>query len=575
MLSRYYGFREDPFGASPDSRCLYQSSTHCEALASLKYAYSSNRGFIALIASPGMGKTTLLFRFLEEIRHSARTAFIFDIDPQCEPREIVSFILRDIGIVPGRDHAEMHEQLHLAVLAEAKAGRRFVVVIDEAQNLSDAALEVVRMLSNFETSRSKLMQVVLAGQPQLADTLMKPSLLQLRQRISTFCRIERLSVEQTKGYIDHRLKFVGYEGPPLFTAEAISQLTAASHGIPRNINNLCFNALSLCCAMGRKQVDGAMVAEVIADQQLIPEPTDAPATLPGPTLAAIDEAEIVPFYRPAPRSGGTKRTWPWVISAAGILVATVLGVFGVSELRLHRSHQNAYVKAADTTAKSTTPAVTSWQSSSADTTAETPVGRSHEPVQPVLPAQLAKQVTHRNLPNADAKPLHHVEAPQVLADSTLSDIRARLVGLRRQLSDLKATLTPGDYKVQRLQSQIEDLEHQSADRRARMSKRSGVQNPEASLRKQLVTQAYSQPQEIVNPATAHANLIPPGQTMRSPGPRATPVLLPAASRAKAEAVDPKIPTLNAPARLAVPSQPAANSFAAPASAGTVAPGSKE
>ncbi len=92
----------------------------------------------------------------------------------------------------------MHEQLRLAVLAEAKAGRRFVVVIDEAQNLSDAALEVVRMLSNFETSRAKLMQVVLAGQPQLADTLMKPSLLQLRQRISTFCRIEPLSVEQTR-----------------------------------------------------------------------------------------------------------------------------------------------------------------------------------------------------------------------------------------------------------------------------------------------------------------------------------------------------------------------------------------
>jgi type II secretory pathway predicted ATPase ExeA len=494
MLSRYYGFREDPFGASPDPRCLYQSSTHCEALASLKYAYSSNRGFITLIASPGMGKTTLLFRFLEEIRHSARTAFIFDIDPQCEPREIVSFILRDIGIVPGRDHAEMHEQLRLAVLAEAKAGRRFVVVIDEAQNLSDAALEVVRMLSNFETSRAKLMQVVLAGQPQLADTLMKPSLLQLRQRISTFCRIERLSVEQTKAYIDHRLNFVGYDGPPLFTAEAVSQLTAASHGIPRNINNLCFNALSLCCAMNRKQVDGAMVAEVIADQQLIPEPTDAPpAALPGPTLAAIDQAEIVPFYRSAPPNGGTKRPWPWVISAAGILSASALGVFGVSELRMHRSYQNAYVKAADATAKSTTPAVTSWQSSPVDTTAEAPVGPTPEPLQPVLPAQLAQPVTHRNLPNADARPLHHVEGPQVLADSTLRDIQARLVDLRRQLSDLKVTLTPADYKIQRLQSQIGDLEHQSADRRARISKRFGVQNPEASPRKQLVTQAYSQP----------------------------------------------------------------------------------
>jgi general secretion pathway protein A len=571
MLSRYYGFREDPFGASPDPRCLYQSSTHSEALASLKYGYSCNRGFIALIASPGMGKTTLLFRFLEDIRHSARTAFIFDIDPQCEPREIVSFILRDLGIVPGRDHSEMHEQLRLAVLAEAKAGRRVVVVIDEAQNLSDAALEVVRMLSNFETSRAKLMQVVLAGQPQLADTLMKPSLLQLRQRISTFCRIERLSVEQTRTYIDHRLNFVGYNGPPLFTAEAVSRLTEASHGIPRNINNLCFNALSLCCAMNRKQVDGAMVAEVIADQQLLPEATDATAVLP----AAIHEAQIVPFYRPEPLGGGTKRTWPWDISVAGILIASMLGVLGASEFRMHRSYQNAYVNAADATAKSTTPAVTSWQSSPVDTTSEATVGRTPQPVQTVLPAQSAQQVTDRHLPSTDAKPLHHVEGPEALDDSTLRDIRARLVDLRRQLSDLKVSLPPADYKIQRLQTQIGQLEQQSADRRAQISKHLGAQNPVASPRKQLVTQAYSQPQEMVNPATAHANLSQPGRTVRSPGPRATPVLLPAASRVKTEAVEPETPTLTTPARLAAPSPPAANSFATPAPGGAVASGSKE
>jgi type II secretory pathway predicted ATPase ExeA len=537
MLSRYYGFREDPFGANPDPRCLYQSSTHCEALASLKYAYSSNRGFITLIASPGMGKTTLLFRFLEEIRHSARTAFIFDIDPQCEPREIVSFILRDLGIVPGRDHAEMHEQLRHAVLTEAKAGRRFVVVIDEAQNLSDAALEVVRLLSNFETSRAKLMQVVLAGQPQLADTLMKPSLLQLRQRISTFCRIERLSVEQTKAYIDHRLNFVGYDGPPLFTAEAVSRLTEASHGIPRNVNNLCFNALSLCCAMNRKQVDGAMVNEVIADQQLMPEATDAPAVLP----AAIQEAQIVPFYRPEPRGGGTKRTWPWDISVAAILIASLLGVLGAAKFRMHRSHQDGSVHATDAAAK-TTRSVT-----------QTP-----GPGQPVLPAQATQQVTNR-----------------VLDDSTLRDIRARLIDLRRQLSDLKVSLPPADYKIQRLQTQIGHLEQQSADRRAQISKHLGAQNPEASPRKQLVTQAYSQPQEMVNPATAHADLIQPGQTTRSPGPRATPALLPAASRVKTEAVEPETPTLTAPAPLAAPSRPDANSVATPAPGGAVASGSKE
>jgi hypothetical protein len=427
------------------------------------------------------------------------------------------------------------------------------------------------MLSNFETSRAKLMQVVLAGQPQLADTLMKPSLLQLRQRISTFCRIERLSIEQTSAYIEHRLNFVGYNGPPLFTAEAVSRLTDASHGIPRNINNLCFNALSLCCAMNRKQVDGAMVAEVIADQQLMPEAADATAAFAAPKAAASDEAEIVPFYRPVPRSGGTKRTWPWVISAAGILIASVLGVFGVSGFRMHRSYQNAYVHASDATANSTTPAVTSWQSSPVDTSVEA----TRDPVQSVLPAQAGQQVTNRNPPSSDAKPLHHVEGPQVLDDSTSRDIRARLVDLRRQLSDLKVTLTPTDYRMQRLQAQIEHLEQQSADRRAKIIKLFGAQNPEASPRRQLVTQAYSEPQEMVNFATAHANLIQPREQMRSLGPRATPVLLPAASRVKTEVVEPETPKLNAPAGLAAPSRPPANPFATPAPGGVVAAGSKE
>ena len=215
MLLQYFGFQEEPFGATPDPRCLYPSHTHREALASLKYGFHSNRGFTAMIAPPGMGKTTLLCRFLEDIRETARSVFLFDIDAECEPREFVGYILRDIGITPGNSSAEMHEQLSDALVKETRAGRKFVVVIDEAQNLSDAVLERVRLLTNFETSRGKLMQIVLSGQPQLSDKLMQPSLLQLRQRISTICRIEPLSAEETVAYIDYRLKQAGYEGEPL------------------------------------------------------------------------------------------------------------------------------------------------------------------------------------------------------------------------------------------------------------------------------------------------------------------------------------------------------------------------
>ena len=269
MFSRYFGLDEDPFGSTPDPRWLYSSPTHQEALASLMYGYYTNRGFTALIAPPGLGKTTLLFRFLDDIRTSARTVFLFDAF--CEPLELISYMLRDLGIVPGRNGIEMREQLKDILVKEARAGRRFVVVIDEAQNMSDDALEMVRLLTNFETPRAKLMQIVLSGQPKLSDKLMMPSLEQLRQRISTFCRLEPLSAEQTAAYIDHRLKRAGYAGPQLFTEDALKLLTDASRGIPRTINNLCFNALTLTCALRRKQVDVGIAAEAIADQQLTPE----------------------------------------------------------------------------------------------------------------------------------------------------------------------------------------------------------------------------------------------------------------------------------------------------------------
>jgi type II secretory pathway predicted ATPase ExeA len=304
---------------------LYLSHTHREALASLEYGFFSNRGFTAMIAPPGMGKTTLLFRFLESIRETARTVFLFDIDAQCEPSEFVGYILRDIGITPGPCRSEMHEQLNIALVKETRAGRKFVVVIDEAQNLSDAVLERVRLLSNFETSRGKLMQIVLSGQPQLADKLMRPSLLQLRQRISTICRLEPLSAEETIAYIDYRLKQAGYEGERLFTEDARKLITETSHGIPRTINNLCFNALSLCQALKSKQVDGSMVSEVIADLQLIKEPDRPIVTANNVAAEHPDEAREEKHIR-----GPLKL---WGAAAAMLIIICVLGVLGFTELR--------------------------------------------------------------------------------------------------------------------------------------------------------------------------------------------------------------------------------------------------
>ena len=180
-------------------------------------------------------------------------------------------MLRDLGITPGRNGIEMREQLKDVLIKEARAGRRFVVVMDEAQNMSDDSLEMVRLLTNFETPRAKLMQIVLSGQPKLSNKLMSPLLEQLRQRISTFCQLEPLSAEQTAAYINHRLMRAGYAGSQLFTEDALKLLAGASRGIPRTINNLCFNALTLTCALRRKQVDVDIAAEVIADLRLTPE----------------------------------------------------------------------------------------------------------------------------------------------------------------------------------------------------------------------------------------------------------------------------------------------------------------
>jgi general secretion pathway protein A len=188
MFLNHFKLTEEPFGVTPDPRFLYLGSQHREALASLAYGTESNRGFLALIAKPGMGKTSLLYRYLESLRGTARTAFVFRTD--CDSREFIRHVLLDLGIdAAGKDLPAMHEALNQVLVEEMRAGRRFVLVIDEAQNLDGDVLESIRLLSNFETPRTKLMQIVIAGQPGLAEKLSRPSMAQLRQRISLVIRV--------------------------------------------------------------------------------------------------------------------------------------------------------------------------------------------------------------------------------------------------------------------------------------------------------------------------------------------------------------------------------------------------
>ena len=269
MFLDFYGLKEQPFGVTPDPRFICPSRTHSKAFNSLSCGIEAGCGFLALIAKPGMGKTTLVFQLLKQLEQTCRAIFLFQT--QCDSRELLRYLLSGLGLdAAGQDIVTMHERLNQLLARELLAGRRFVLIIDECHNLDNSVLETVRLLSDFETPSAKLMQILLVGQTQLADKLSRPSLTQLRQRISILSRLEPLTRAETVGYIEHRLQVAGYRGRALFTTGALERILAHSEGIPRNVNNLCFNALLVGYAAGRKQIDSAVVDQVLADLDMNP-----------------------------------------------------------------------------------------------------------------------------------------------------------------------------------------------------------------------------------------------------------------------------------------------------------------
>ncbi len=268
MFLDFYGLKEQPFGVTPDPKYTFCSSSHREALASIYYGIECERGFAALIAPPGMGKTTLLFHLLERLRGSSRTAFLSQT--QCNSEEFLRYLMTDLGCrVGGKDQVALHGKLNEILVKEARAGKRFVLIIDEAQNLEDSVLESIRLLSDFEIPSRKLMQIVLAGQTQFGWKLARHELLQLRQRISIVSQIEPLTLPEVGDYIEYRLRVAGHQGVSPFTGEALALIHRCSEGIPRAVNNLCFNALSLGYAQRRTRIDASIVRAVISDRDLI------------------------------------------------------------------------------------------------------------------------------------------------------------------------------------------------------------------------------------------------------------------------------------------------------------------
>jgi general secretion pathway protein A len=269
LLFERYGILENPFGVTPNPRYLYQSKTHAEARSSLIIGIECRVGFQALIAPPGMGKTIILFNLLEQFNNVARTAFLFQ--SHGDSRDFLRHLISELeGEARDSDLVGMQDTINHLLIRERRAGRQTIIVIDEAQSLDTSVLETVRLLSNFETPTEKLVQIILAGQPQLAQRLANPQLAQLHQRISILTTLIPFDLEDTRNYIEHRLKVAGYQGPPLFTPVALRLIWERSGGVPREINTLCFNALLLAIAVEQKQVDSEILREVVADLDLNP-----------------------------------------------------------------------------------------------------------------------------------------------------------------------------------------------------------------------------------------------------------------------------------------------------------------
>ncbi len=265
MLLDFYDLREQPFGVTPDPRFLYLSSSHKEALASLVYGVEEGRGFASLIAPPGLGKTTLLFELMDQFREVVTPVLLFQ--SISTPQELLRVILFHLGAKKlGADLTLLQLMLNKILIEKSRAGKPVLVVIDEAQNLSTAVLEQIRMLSNFETPRKKLIHIILTGQPQLSQRLLSAELIQLRQRLSVMATLQTLTVKETALYIDHRIRAAGRTHTDgIFTDRALALIAAQSGGVPRNINNLCFNALSLGYVFKRSTIDDLILREVIRD----------------------------------------------------------------------------------------------------------------------------------------------------------------------------------------------------------------------------------------------------------------------------------------------------------------------
>ena len=274
MYNSYFGFRESPFSVTPDPRFFYANPIYLEAFATLRYGIEAKKGFIVITGEVGTGKTTLLRKLLHTLADTVHSVLIFN---SCLSfPEILQVTLQDLGLT-ATDHnkVQMLQELNDYLIKQLRLNQTVMMLIDEAQNLSDEVLENLRLLSNLETDQEKLIQIVLVGQPELHAKLGQLHLRQLKQRIALQCRLNPLAPTEVGPYIYSRLAVAGYEGNSLFDPEAVERIAAYSNGIPRVMNIICDNALLTAYAEAQQIVSANMIEAVARDLELTPEPSVA------------------------------------------------------------------------------------------------------------------------------------------------------------------------------------------------------------------------------------------------------------------------------------------------------------
>ena len=268
MYNAYFGFAESPFSLSPDPAFFYRSQQHEEALANLIYGVQSRKGFIVLTGEVGTGKTTML-ECLRDFLDSQYIEFAFIFNSRITSAQFFEMIAYDLDLRCERtSKTEVLFALNSLLLNQADQGRTTVLIVDEAHNLEWEVLEEIRLLGNMENRRGKLIQIVLAGQPELDRKLEAPNLRQLKQRIVLRCNLEPFSAEDTAQYVITRMAKAGMPDQTVFTPELLTEIHVRSQGIPRLINAICDNLLLTCFAVESRQATVEMLDEVSKDMRL-------------------------------------------------------------------------------------------------------------------------------------------------------------------------------------------------------------------------------------------------------------------------------------------------------------------